>query len=53
MKSFGGPKISRWGGMSEGIQGGLRITQNSHKFLRKLIITSVDGEKEKIQSPQN
>jgi hypothetical protein len=32
---------SRW------IQGGLRITQNSQKFLRKLRMASAGGEKEK------
>jgi hypothetical protein len=29
------------------------MTQNSQKYLRKLRMASTDGEREKIQSPQN
>jgi hypothetical protein len=35
------------------IQRSLRITQNSQKHLRKLIMASTYTEREKIQSPKN
>ena len=53
MEYFGGPKISQWEGVIEkGFQRRIRITQNSERQLRTLIMASADREREKIQSSQ-